>query len=78
MEELNFWQFFFFFLISSGKNIAEEQVKPKSTTDEKGQVNSSDPTKLSSEPTSANSRLVLHDLKSIVEPAICKTVSSGL
>jgi hypothetical protein len=65
-------------LISSGKNIAEEQVKPKSTTDEKGQVNSSDPTKLSSESTSANSRLVLHDLKSIVEPAICKTVSSGL
>jgi hypothetical protein len=27
---------------------------------------------------SANSRLVLHDLKSIVEPPICKTVSSGL
>lgn len=28
--------------------------------------------------TSANSRLVLQDLKSIVEPAICRTVSSSL
>lgn len=33
---------------------------------------------ISAQSTSANSRLVLQDLKSMVEPPICKTVSSGL